>query len=208
MAVAPFKHINLPSPEIPSAPGPVTENILVCYACNRSHPPGQCRLKSAGVEHCPLCGLAHYGVRRTCPHFQSEVQLSRMLEALKNSTEDREIRSLARSYVGGIKGDLARRRRSLNPNPTPTLTPGGKLAAPCAFNDHKKNSSHGTAAPFPVPGGPGATPEPGVSSGVGPGPPPAIDLTGHSETNNTAMGSMPNGPSWRSTFKTWLNGQE
>jgi chromodomain-helicase-DNA-binding protein 4 len=203
MAVAAFKRVDLQDSEPPSAPDPVTENLLVCYACNRSHPPGQCRLKSAGVEHCPLCGLAHYGVRRTCPHFQSEVQLSRMLEALKNSTEDREIRNLARSYVGGIKGDLARRRRSLNPNPTPTLTPGDNPAVLGALNDQKKNSIYGTAAPFPAPGGPG----PGVSPGVGPGPSPAIDLTGDSGTNNTAMGSMPNGPSWRSTFKTWLNGQ-
>ena len=200
MAVAPFKRVDLPDLEPPPAPAPIAENILVCYACNRSHPPGQCHLKSAGVEHCPLCGLAHYGVRRTCPHFQSEVHLSRMLEALKNSTEDREIRNLARSYVGGIKRDLARRRRSLNPNPnpTPTPTPGSKPAALGALNDQKKKSIHGTAAPSPVPGGP----TPGPGPGVGPGPPPAIDLTGHSGTNNIAMGSVSNNPSWRTSFKT------
>lgn len=192
MTVAPFKRVDLPDLEPPSAPAPVTENTLVCYVCNQSHPPGQCRLKSAGVEHCPLCGLAHYGVRRTCPHFHSEVQISRMLEALKNSTEDREIRNLARSYVGGIKGDLAHRRRGLNPNPTPTPTPtiGSKPAALGALNDQQKNSIHGTVAPSPVPG-----------PGVGPGPPPAIDLTRHSGTNNTVMGSVSNDSSWRTSSK-------
>lgn len=129
-----------------------------------------------------------------------------MLEALKNSIEDREIRNLARSYVSGIKGDLARRRRSLNPNPNPTPTSGGKPALG-VLNGQKRNSTHGTAAPSPVPGGPGPAPEPGVSPGIGPGPPPATNLTGDNGTNNTAMGSGPNGPSWRSTFKTWLNGQ-
>lgn len=34
-----------------------------------------------------------------------------MLEALKHSTEDRLLRDRARSYIGGIKGDLTRRRK-------------------------------------------------------------------------------------------------
>ena len=35
-----------------------------------------------------------------------------MLEALKTSTEDPALKKLARSYVYGIKGDLARRRKA------------------------------------------------------------------------------------------------
>lgn len=112
-AVAPFRRVNLPDiePSPPPGPAPEPQHTLVCLACNKGHPPGQCHLKLAGVEHCGLCGLVHYGSQRTCPHLRSETQVARMLEALKHSTEDRLLRDRARSYIGGIKGDLTRRRK-------------------------------------------------------------------------------------------------
>ncbi|OOF95091.1 hypothetical protein ASPCADRAFT_49336 [Aspergillus carbonarius ITEM 5010] len=92
-----------------------------CIACHQAHPVGHCRLKMAGVEHCPLCGLAHYGYSRTCPHLRSEAQVTRMLAALKQSTEAPEIVQLAKRYLGGIRSDLAQRKRRLANKATSSL---------------------------------------------------------------------------------------
>lgn len=113
VAVAPFQRVDLadtePSPQPNRAPE--LQHALVCLACNKCHPPGRCRLKLAGVEHCGLCGLVHYGTQRTCPHLRSETQVARMLEALKYSSENRQLKDRARSYIYGINGDLTRRRK-------------------------------------------------------------------------------------------------
>ncbi|KAL4979176.1 hypothetical protein BDW66DRAFT_148661 [Aspergillus desertorum] len=89
----------------------VDRNGDPCFVCGRVHPVGSCPLKIAGVEHCGLCGLAHYGQARTCPHLRSELQVSRMIEALKQSNEHRHLVALAKKYVYGIKSDLAQRRK-------------------------------------------------------------------------------------------------
>jgi hypothetical protein len=52
-----------------------TENGINCGACRTYHLQGQCPLKLAGVEHCNLCGMAHFGHARVCPHIQSETQV-------------------------------------------------------------------------------------------------------------------------------------
>lgn len=98
------------------APQPLNEvdnNVMpaTCLACGKTHPTGYCPLKHAGVEHCPLCGLAHYGHYRTCPHLSSLTQCRRMLDALKQSTEPAAERKRAKQYLVGIIGDLNRRRR-------------------------------------------------------------------------------------------------
>ncbi|KAL2799223.1 hypothetical protein BJX66DRAFT_277543 [Aspergillus keveii] len=98
----------------------VDRNDDPCLACGRVHPAGSCQLKRAGVEHCGLCGLAHYGHARTCPHLRSDVQVSRMIEALKQSTEDRHLVALAKKYCYGIKGDLAQRERRKSGKATDT----------------------------------------------------------------------------------------
>lgn len=110
---APFRRVKLADVEPPSQQDsiPGSHYSLVCLVCDQAHLPGQCRLKLAGTEHCGLCGLAHYGSQRTCPHFRSEMQVNRMLEALKDSKEDPALKQQARSYIYGIKGDLARRRK-------------------------------------------------------------------------------------------------
>ncbi|WEW57620.1 hypothetical protein PRK78_003087 [Emydomyces testavorans] len=82
-----------------------------CIACNIIHPQGHCRLKQAGVEHCGLCGIAHFGHSRTCPHLNSEVQVASMLSSLKESTEQRALIEEATKYLRGIRGDLVRRKK-------------------------------------------------------------------------------------------------
>nr|XP_001389337.2 chromatin remodeling complex subunit (Chd3) [Aspergillus niger CBS 513.88] len=104
---------------------PVPHQGPPCIACNRVHVVGHCRLKMAGVEHCPLCGLAHYGYSRTCPHLRSDTQVSRMLAALKESTEDRELVQLAKKYLNGIRGDLAQRKRKQASKAASSLTNHG-----------------------------------------------------------------------------------
>ncbi|KAI9824644.1 MAG: hypothetical protein M1819_000845 [Sarea resinae] len=94
---------------IPATKGPPTRPF--CYACNTVHAPGWCPLKLGGVEHCGLCGLAHYGEGRTCPHINSETQVRLMLEALKHSPEPEHLRHAAIKYLTGVKGHLAVRNR-------------------------------------------------------------------------------------------------
>jgi chromodomain-helicase-DNA-binding protein 4 len=82
-----------------------------CLACGEVHPVGYCPLKRSGAEHCGLCGLAHYGTARTCPHLSSETQVRLMLDSLKTSTESRESIEAARNYLRGVIGDLVRKKK-------------------------------------------------------------------------------------------------
>jgi len=77
-----------------------------CQACTKYHPVGSCPLKVAGVERCPLCGIAHYGYARVCPHIKSETMVRMMLETLRNSSEPRYLRDAATKYLRGVKGTL------------------------------------------------------------------------------------------------------
>lgn len=83
-----------------------------CLACNTNHPTGNCPLKRAGVEFCPLCGLAHYGSgSRACPHLNSVTQCRAMLDALKSSTETKEYIEYAKRYLVSVIGNLKRRQK-------------------------------------------------------------------------------------------------
>lgn len=82
-----------------------------CMACKEEHPMGWCRLKIAGVEHCGLCGLAHMGHGRTCPHLNNERQVETLLMTLKESTESRELVDEAIRYLRVIRSDLVSQRR-------------------------------------------------------------------------------------------------
>lgn len=82
-----------------------------CTACDQFHPIGYCLLKRAGVEHCGLCGIPHFGFSRTCPHLNSETQVAVMLGSLKESTEQRALVEEATKYLRGIRGHLVRRNR-------------------------------------------------------------------------------------------------
>ncbi|CAK1357625.1 unnamed protein product [Cercospora beticola] len=84
---------------------------ITCKACGRYHPVGSCPLKLAGVEFCNLCGMAHYGHARVCPHIQSETQVRAMLEALKYSNEPEHLVNEARRYLRGLKGNLVQLKK-------------------------------------------------------------------------------------------------
>jgi hypothetical protein len=107
--VKPFARIQLPV-RSPFGP-PIHFNTQFCPACHKSHPRGACELKVAGVEHCGLCGLAHFGYSRTCPHIKSETQVREMLQALKNSPEKKELIDLAMKYLRGVKGTLVQQKK-------------------------------------------------------------------------------------------------
>jgi chromodomain-helicase-DNA-binding protein 4 len=108
--VKPFKRAQMPirSP-LESTYGSYSNRQ--CPACHKQHPTGACELKAAGVEHCGLCGLAHYGHSRTCPHIKSETQVCAMLEALRNSNEPKELVDLASKYLRGVKGTLVQQKK-------------------------------------------------------------------------------------------------
>ena len=82
-----------------------------CAACENYHPSGSCPLKKAGVEYCPLCGIAHYGRGRICPHINSITQLQLMHEAIKHSPEPLELKELAKKKVTGLIGSIRQKRR-------------------------------------------------------------------------------------------------
>lgn len=108
----PFDGLNRapPPPFRPSTSKP-SPPIVVCPACGKSHSEGSCPLKLAGVEHCNLCGLAHYGIARTCPHIGSETQVILMIDALKNSREPLHLKEQALKYLRGVKGTLVQQKK-------------------------------------------------------------------------------------------------
>jgi hypothetical protein len=108
-AVKPFARAHLPV-RYPLEPNFQYDN-QICYACRNPHPRGACPLKIAGVEHCGLCGLAHFGFARTCPHINSETQVREMIAALKNSPEKKELVEAAMKYLRGVKGTLVQRKK-------------------------------------------------------------------------------------------------
>lgn len=81
-------------------------SLPTCIACTERHPHGECPLKAAGVENCPLCGIAHFGGRRICPHLHSQVQIQRMLDALSQSTESWGLVSAAKKYLKGVVANM------------------------------------------------------------------------------------------------------
>ncbi|USW53932.1 Putative mit1 Zn finger 2 [Septoria linicola] len=92
-------------------PAKVEPAGINCRACTRHHPVGSCPIKIAGVEFCNLCGMAHYGHARVCPHIQSETQVRAMLEALKYSNEPEHLVNEARRYLRGLKGNLVQLKK-------------------------------------------------------------------------------------------------
>lgn len=159
LKTAPFQRVQSPPPQ-PTFGLDGTSDLLPpwCIACNQHHFLGLCRLKQAGLEHCPLCGLAHFGGRRACSHFHSETQVRRMLEALRQSTEDRQLVSAAKKYLRGVLGHLQaanNKARSAmidltSDNPALTTTsqaPTGD-AAPSDITSCKPESYQNPYAPF------------------------------------------------------------
>ncbi|KAJ5706925.1 hypothetical protein N7488_006726 [Penicillium malachiteum] len=102
----------------------------VCIVCNMYHALGQCPVKEAGVEHCPLCGLPHLGGRRICPHFNSRVQIQRMMDALRCSNEHPQLIASAKRYLQGVLSHLTvqeRRSSSMQPSAPNVSSPVGPV---------------------------------------------------------------------------------
>lgn len=85
--------------------------LIGCVACQSVHIQGNCALKRAGVEICNLCGIAHFGHQRVCPHINSETQVRNMLLALKESPESGTLVKEARRYLTGVKGTLVQKKK-------------------------------------------------------------------------------------------------
>jgi hypothetical protein len=75
----PFRRVVVPQPVAPKLEDTKDTSIglagVNCQACRKFHLVGSCPVKLAGVEYCNLCGMAHYGHARVCPHIQSETQV-------------------------------------------------------------------------------------------------------------------------------------
>lgn len=125
--IKPFKRAHLPL-RSPLEPTYGSYSNRVCPACHKLHPQGACELKEAGVEHCNLCGMAHYGQGRTCPHIKSETQVRAMLQALKNSPEPRPLVDAALKYLRGVKGTLVQAKKK-NVEKAAALKGGGNVNA-------------------------------------------------------------------------------
>ncbi|KAL1953409.1 hypothetical protein VTO42DRAFT_2848 [Malbranchea cinnamomea] len=133
----PFQRAIVPAPKL--GIDETSELSERCIACDEFHEVGYCPLKRAGVEHCGLCGIAHYGYSRTCPHLNSEIQVAAMLGSLKHSTEPRALVEEATRYLRGIRGDLVRRKKlkasreqqsGANPPPITRVAPRPAVAPP------------------------------------------------------------------------------
>lgn len=85
--------------------------MVQCVACQQVHPQGSCPLKLAGAEFCNLCGMAHYGYARICPHINSETQVRAMIAAAKQSTEAGHLKKEALKYLRGLKGALVQKKK-------------------------------------------------------------------------------------------------
>lgn len=99
------------------------ETPNLCIACSEIHPLGYCPLKEAGVETCGLCGLAHFGRRRVCPHFQSKIQVLRMIKALELSNEPLELKFAAQKYLKNILLGIQQKERQSAAKQTGVETP-------------------------------------------------------------------------------------
>jgi chromodomain-helicase-DNA-binding protein 4 len=155
--VKPFRRANVPI-RSPLEPTYGSYSNRHCPACHKMHPQGACELKAAGVEHCGLCGLAHYGHSRTCPHIKSETQVRAMLEALRNSNEPKELVDLAAKYLRGVKGTLVQQKKrdrekaaaiAQNGGVAPPVPPKS-LRPPTIARTYMAQSASGTASGDPM----------------------------------------------------------
>ncbi|KAJ5972015.1 Zinc finger PHD-type [Penicillium vulpinum] len=107
-----FRRVESPRPLPPMGTFDGAQDAFpTCVACQQCHLPSRCPLHLAGVEFCGLCGLAHWGGRRACPHLQSRVQVTRMLEALEQSAEPPALILGAKRYLQGVLKSAARAER-------------------------------------------------------------------------------------------------
>ena len=154
--VKPFERAQIPIRN-PLEPMYGSYNNRMCPACHKDHPQGACELKAAGVEHCGLCGLAHYGHSRTCPHIKSETQVREMLKALKSSPEKKELVDAAMKYLRGVKGTLVQQKK--RDREKAAMTMGQPLPVP-TYAGVGRPPKNATVQPLGAINGIGAGPHP------------------------------------------------
>lgn len=164
-AVKPFRRMHVPI-RSPLEPTYGSYSNRRCPACHKMHPKGACELKAAGVEHCGLCGLAHYGHSRTCPHIKSETQVRAMLEALRDSNEPKELVDLASKYLRGVKGTLVQQKKRDREKAATAAQNGGVPPLPPPKPRAPPNNA-GKYVPY----------APGSANGAPGGPPPQYPNT-------------------------------
>lgn len=175
-----FERMQPPTP--PSTVPPMSmdgaADPLPCLACEGYHATGSCPLKLAGVEHCGLCGIAHFGHSRACPYLRDEDHVIRMLEALKQSPEPRHLVAEAKKYLRSIRHDFAQRRRR------DLIKANGGVAPPPRPRGRPSLTTQQQAAPTtvsgPIPQPHAATAGvPSAAAAAVPAPPvkPVVDLT-------------------------------
>ncbi|KAM0715106.1 hypothetical protein Q7P37_009571 [Cladosporium fusiforme] len=146
---------------------PTADDYIKCVVCRTKHLLGSCPLKVAGVEYCNLCGIAHYGQTRVCPHITSETQVRAMLEALKSSNEPEHLVREATRYLKGLKGNLVQIKKQKMAKEHAAR----EEAAAAAFQQ-QQNFYQQQQQPYgqPQPSGqPSFRQPPGPSGGGGPG---------------------------------------
>lgn len=157
-AVKPFRRTRMPI-RSPLEPTYGSYSNRHCPACHKQHPQGACELKAAGVEHCGLCGLAHFGHSRTCPHIKSETQVRAMLEALRNSNEPKELVDLASKYLRGVKGTLVQQKK--RDREKAAAAQNGNLPPPPTAKPRQPQNNSGKHVQYSPPGAAnGAPPDP------------------------------------------------
>ncbi|KAK2879927.1 hypothetical protein FQN49_000739 [Arthroderma sp. PD_2] len=189
-AARPFKRANIANSIVDESVRPNSkEQQYPCTACDQLHPVGYCQLRLAGVEHCGLCGIAHLGHARTCPHLNSELQVASMLGSLRQSTEPGHLVDAATKYLRGIRGHLVARRKN---NEKSTQQDQRQYAqAVNGTAQHPKPHYNARSPPPPPPQDPNsfsdsnyraAPPRPGVpyTQSQPPPPPPAVVAGYHS----------------------------
>ncbi|KAK2783060.1 hypothetical protein FQN53_009364 [Emmonsiellopsis sp. PD_33] len=157
--VRPYKRAKVPDVDL-GLDGTSTRPLRRCVACDQNHSPGHCPLKLAGPEHCGLCGIAHYGRARTCPHLNSESQVALMLGSLKESPEQRALVEEATKYLRGIRGDLVRRKKLKENKDAPGSSRNSTRALP---SGNQTPATHPRPSAYLVPPQPlQANPNPGA----------------------------------------------
>ncbi|KAF3157488.1 hypothetical protein TWF569_000067 [Orbilia oligospora] len=95
----------------PLPPPPPRGVPVQCKLCTNTHMPGECPLRKIQVEHCQLCGIAHFGEGPICPHLSSVTQVTTMLNTIKESNEPAQLQAIAKNYLRNRKGAIIQARK-------------------------------------------------------------------------------------------------
>ncbi|KAK9467452.1 hypothetical protein V1512DRAFT_261230 [Lipomyces arxii] len=88
---------------------PVSYNSRYSFKCDgshKSHRPGECPIRHAKVETCPLCEYAHLPGAAVCVLFRSSTSLNYLLSAVSSSQEPEELKQLATRCIKSILENL------------------------------------------------------------------------------------------------------